>query len=51
VTLQDAVVVIRDLEPFRQARPVWDRAAEMIMERAAIAEAKTAVALVGRAAA
>jgi hypothetical protein len=30
VTLQDAGVLIQDLEPFRQARPVWDRAAEMI---------------------
>jgi hypothetical protein len=27
-TLQDAATLIRDLEPFRQARPVWDRAAE-----------------------
>jgi hypothetical protein len=24
-------VLIRDLEPFRQARPVWDRAAEMVL--------------------
>jgi hypothetical protein len=31
VTLQDAAVLIRDLEPFRQARPAWDRAAEMIL--------------------
>jgi hypothetical protein len=31
VTLMDAAVLIRDLEPFRQARPVWDRAAEMIL--------------------
>jgi hypothetical protein len=44
-TLQDAAVLIRDLEPFRQARPVWDRAAEMILvagttgKRADIAEA------------
>ena len=30
VTLMDAAILIRDLEPFRQARPVWDRAAEMI---------------------
>ncbi len=30
-TLQDAATLIRDLEVFRQARPVWDRAAEMIM--------------------
>jgi hypothetical protein len=27
----DVAILIRDLEPFRQARPVWDRAAEMIM--------------------
>ncbi len=45
VTLMDAAILIRDLEPFRQARPVWDRAAEMILiaattrERADIAEA------------
>ena len=45
VTLMDAAILIRDLKPFRQARPVWDRAAEMIMiaaatrERADIAEA------------
>jgi hypothetical protein len=25
VTLMDAAILIRDLEPFRQARPVWDR--------------------------
>jgi hypothetical protein len=31
VTLMDAAVLIRDLEPFRRARPVWDRAAEMIL--------------------
>jgi hypothetical protein len=31
VTLMDAAILIRDLEPFRQARPVWDRAAEMIL--------------------
>jgi glutamine amidotransferase PdxT len=30
-TLHDAAELIRDLEPFRQARPVWDRAAEMIL--------------------
>jgi len=24
-------ILIRDLEPFRQAWPVWDRAAEMIL--------------------
>src|SRR5262245_20737261 len=45
VTLMDAAILIRDLEPFRQARPVWDRAAEMILTagttgaRADIAEA------------
>jgi hypothetical protein len=45
VTLMDAAMLIRDLQPFRQARPVWDRAAEMILiagttgERADIAEA------------
>jgi len=44
-TLQDAALLIRDLEPFRQARPVWDRAAEMILiagetgKRADVAEA------------
>jgi len=26
-----AAILIRDLEPFRQARPVWDRTAEMIL--------------------
>ncbi len=31
VTLMDAAILIRDLEPFRKARPVWDRAAEMIL--------------------
>ncbi len=30
-----AAILIRDLEPFRQARPVWDRAAEMILLAAA----------------
>jgi hypothetical protein len=45
VTLMDAAILIRDLEPFRQARPVWDRAAEMILlaaetrKRADVAEA------------
>jgi hypothetical protein len=45
VTLMDAAILIRDLEPFRQARPVWDRAAEMMMiaattrDRADIVEA------------
>jgi hypothetical protein len=27
----DAATLIRDLEPFQQARPVWDRAAEMVL--------------------
>jgi hypothetical protein len=31
VTLMDAAILIRDLDRFRQARPVWDRAAEMIL--------------------
>jgi hypothetical protein len=31
VTLMDAAILIRDLEPWRQARPVWDRAVEMIL--------------------
>jgi hypothetical protein len=31
VTLMDAAILIRDLDQFRQARPVWDRAAEMIL--------------------
>jgi len=41
----DAAILICDPEPFQQARPVWDRAAEMILlaattgERADIAEA------------
>ena len=45
VTLMDAAILIRDLEPFRQARPVWERAAEMILlaaetrKRADVAEA------------
>lgn len=45
VTLMDAAIVIRDLKPFRQARPVWDRAAETILlagttrKRADVAEA------------
>jgi hypothetical protein len=34
VTLMDAAILIRDLEPFRQARPVWDSAAEMILTAA-----------------
>jgi hypothetical protein len=45
VTLMDAAILIRDLEQWRQARPVWDRAAEMILvaaesrKRADVAEA------------
>ena len=39
VTLMDAAVLIRDLEPFRQARTVWDRAAEMILIAASSGEA------------
>jgi hypothetical protein len=41
----DAAILIRELDGFRQARPVWDRAAEMILiaaesgERTDIAEA------------
>jgi hypothetical protein len=31
VTMMDAAILIRDLDRFRQARPVWDRAAEMIL--------------------
>src|SRR5438045_598882 len=31
VTLMDAAILISGLEPFRQARPVWDRAAQMIL--------------------
>jgi hypothetical protein len=27
----DAAILIRDLDQFRQARPVWDRPAEMIL--------------------
>ena len=44
-TLQDAAILIRNLEPFRRARPVWDRAAEVILiaaetgKRADVAEA------------
>jgi hypothetical protein len=30
-TLADAAQLTSDLEQFRQARPVWDRAAEMIL--------------------
>ncbi len=39
VTLMDAAILIRDMEPFRQARPVWDRAAEMILLEASSGEA------------
>jgi hypothetical protein len=45
VTLMDAAILIRELEPWRQARPVWDRAAGLILfaaetgKRADIAEA------------
>jgi hypothetical protein len=44
-TLHDTAMLIRDLDGFRQARPMWDRAAEMILiaarsgKRADIAEA------------
>ncbi len=30
-TLADAAQLIADLEQFRQARPVWDRCAEMLL--------------------
>ena len=39
VTLMDAAILIRDMEPFRQARPVWDRAAEMILLAASSGDA------------
>jgi hypothetical protein len=48
-TLADAAQPIADLEQFRQARPVWDRAAEMILlaartgRKADIAEATRCV--------
>jgi hypothetical protein len=48
-TLADAAQLIADLEQFRQARPVWDRAAEMILlaartgRKADIAEATRSV--------
>ncbi|HEX9324410.1 MAG TPA: hypothetical protein VF913_20165 [Xanthobacteraceae bacterium] len=38
MTLMDAAILIRDLEPFRQTRPVWDRTAEMILIAAETAE-------------
>jgi hypothetical protein len=41
VTLMDAAILIRDLEPFRQARPVWDRAAEMMLLWARPGSART----------
>ncbi len=31
VTLMDAAILIRDMEAFRQVRPVWDSAAELIL--------------------
>ena len=31
VTLMDAAILVRDLDQFRQARPKWDRAAEIIL--------------------
>jgi hypothetical protein len=34
----DAAILIRDLEPFRQARPVRDRTAEMILLAATTGE-------------
>jgi hypothetical protein len=34
----DAAIPIRDMEPFRQARRVWDRAAEMILVAATSGE-------------
>jgi hypothetical protein len=34
VTLMDAAILIRDLEPWRHAPPVWDRVAEMILTAA-----------------
>jgi hypothetical protein len=39
----DAAILIRDLEPFGQARPVWDRAAETIMLAAKCAGARKLV--------
>jgi hypothetical protein len=33
-TLADAAQLIADLEQFRQARPVWDRCAEMLLRAA-----------------
>jgi hypothetical protein len=35
----DAAILIRDLELFRQVRPMWDRAAEMILLAASSGEA------------
>jgi hypothetical protein len=40
VTLMDAAILILDLEPFRQARPVWDWAVEMILIRCREQEAR-----------
>jgi hypothetical protein len=48
-TLADTAHLIADLEQFRQARPVWDRAAEMVLlaartgKKADIAEATRCV--------
>ncbi len=39
VTLMDAAIMIRDMESSRQARPVWDRAAAMILLAAQSGEA------------
>jgi hypothetical protein len=41
VTLMDAAILISDLEQFRQARPVWDRAVEMILIAAESGSAPT----------
>jgi GAF domain-containing protein len=43
VTLMDAAILIREMEPWRQARPVWDRAAQMILIAAASGEPSEAV--------
>jgi glutamine amidotransferase PdxT len=37
----DAAILIRDLEPWRQARPVWDRAAGMILLAAETGSVRT----------
>ena len=41
----DAKILIRDLEPFRQARPVRDRAAEMMLLAAGTGSADVAEAI------